>query len=103
MHVFSNVLPKQIREKGEYYEYIKLEQEGESLHHQLNELEIQFACVKNQALHYFLINKELAKRKNFNKSLFTKKKRVFRNKITLIFFRNLINWLNCVCTFFREI
>ena len=98
MHVFSNVLPKQIREKGEYYEYLKLEQEEESLYHQLNELEIQFACVKNQALRYFLMIKELANRKNCNKSLFTKKKRVLRNKITPIFFRNLITWLNWVCT-----
>ena len=37
------------------YEYLKSEQYGESLHHQLNELENPFACVKNQDLCYFFM------------------------------------------------
>ena len=94
---FSNVFPKQIRETGEYYEYLKLEQEGESLHHQLNELERQFACVKNQAMRYFLMIKELANKKHCDKRLFMKKKRVFRNKITPKKFKNFIHFMHLVC------
>ena len=36
MHVLSLVLPKYIREKGMYYEFLCLEQAGERAHNRLN-------------------------------------------------------------------
>ena len=45
----------------------KLFSSATSFFHQLNELERQFACVKNQALRYFLMIKELANKKHCDK------------------------------------
>ena len=75
MHVMSCVLPRDIRATGDYYKYLKLEQEGERLHNVLNDLERQFASVKNQALRYFLMMKELTNRQNCDLSIFNKEKK----------------------------
>ena len=48
MNVLSITGPKQIREDGDYFKYLKLEQAMERAHHELNELEKQFECVKNK-------------------------------------------------------
>ena len=60
--------------KGDYYKYLKMEQDGESLHHQLNELEKQYGCVKNKAEMYYLMIKELENRRNSDKTIFNSKK-----------------------------
>ena len=60
-------------ETGDYFKYLKLEQECERLHKELNELERQFSCVKNVALRYFLMMKELKARQKWEKSLFDQK------------------------------
>ena len=74
MHVLPIVLPWFIRNRGDYYKYLKMEQDGESLHHQLNELEKQYGCVKNKAEMYYLIIKELENRRNSDKTIFNSKK-----------------------------
>ena len=55
MHILSYVAPQQIRSDGDYFKYLKLEQEIERAHHVMNILEIRFECVKNKALKYFLM------------------------------------------------
>ena len=57
MHVFSMVLPKHIREKGLYYEFLCLEQAGERAHNRLNKAESIFANIQNEEKRYFKIIK----------------------------------------------
>ena len=40
--------PKQVREDGDFFKYLKLEQKIETAHNVLNTLERQFECVKNK-------------------------------------------------------
>ena len=58
--------------RGDYYKYLKMEQDGESLHHKLNELDKQFACVKNMI-------KELENHRRNDKKVFDTKKRSKKN------------------------
>ena len=58
MHVISYVAPQQIRNEGDFFKYLKLEQEIERAHHVLNILERRFEAVKNKALKYFLMIRE---------------------------------------------
>ena len=55
MHVLSIDAPRQIRATGDYYKYLKLEQETERAHNILNRLEKQFESVKNKSEKYFLM------------------------------------------------
>ena len=71
MQVFSCTLPKEIIENGDYYKYLKLEQEGEHLHCELNKLERQFCSVKNVEKHYFLMMKELKNKQKCDKTIFS--------------------------------
>ena len=57
MHILSIIAPEQVRSNGNFYKYLKLEQETERAHHVLNLLEIRFECVKNKAMKYFLMLK----------------------------------------------
>ena len=57
MHVLSFVAPQQIRNDGDFFKFLKLEQEIERAHHILNILERRFEPVKNKALKYFLMIK----------------------------------------------
>ena len=53
----SFVAPEQIRKDGDFFKYLKLEQEVERAHHILNLLERRFESVKNKGLKYFLMIK----------------------------------------------
>ena len=53
MHILSVIAPEQVRRNGNFYKYLKLEQETERAHHILNLLEVRFECVKNKAMKYF--------------------------------------------------
>ena len=59
MHVLSIVAPKQIREQGAVYKMLKIEQQGEKLHMELNEKEKQFKNIRNKSQKYFLMLREL--------------------------------------------
>ena len=48
MSLLSIEAPKQVREDGDFFKYLKLEQEIERAHNVLNKLERQFECVKNK-------------------------------------------------------
>ena len=77
MHVLSCNLPSDIRKNGDYYKYLKLEQEGERLHSELNKLERQFRTVRNQAQRYFLMLRELENKQKCDRSkLKERKKRI---------------------------
>ena len=68
MHVISYVAPQQIRNEGDFFKYLKLEQEIERAHHVLNILERRFEAVKNKAVKYFLMIRAF---KNLQKSDFS--------------------------------
>ena len=55
IHILSVIAPEQVRRNGNFYKYLKLEQETERAHHILNFLEVRFECVKNKAIKYFLM------------------------------------------------
>ena len=48
---------KNMKEDGDCYKYLKLEQAIERAHHELNELEKQFESVKNKPEKYYLMIK----------------------------------------------
>ena len=54
MHVLSIVAPKQIREQGAVYKMMKIEQQGEKIHKQLNDLDREFGYIKNKAKRFFI-------------------------------------------------
>ena len=85
MHVLSVVLPRDIRATGDYYKYLRLEQAGEKMHHILNELEIQYGNVKNQAYRFYLMIKEVENRMNCDFTIFQRKPRKLRKSE---FYRN---------------
>ena len=62
LNVLAIAGPRQIREDGDYFKYLKLEQAIECAHHELNELEKQFECVKNKPEEYFLMIKSYKNR-----------------------------------------
>ena len=53
MHLLAFSAPKQIREHRDWYRYLRLEQETECAHHELNLLEEEFRSVKNKAQKFF--------------------------------------------------
>ena len=59
MHVLSIVAPKQIREQGAVYKMMKIEQKGEQIHKQLNDLDSQFSNIKNKSKRFFYMLREL--------------------------------------------
>ena len=59
MHVLRIVAPKQIREQGAVYKMMKIEQQGEKIHKQLNDLDRQFGNIKNKAKSFFYMLREL--------------------------------------------
>ena len=69
MHILLIVSPRQIREDGDYFKYLKLEQAIERAHHELNELEKQFECVKNKAEKYFLMVKSYKNRQKVDQDI----------------------------------
>ena len=69
MNVLSVTGPRQIREDGDYFKYLKLEQAIERAHHELNELEKQFECVKNKPEKYFLMIKSYKNRQKIDQDI----------------------------------
>ena len=78
MHVWSVVLPRSIRKHGDYYKYLRLEQAGEAMHHLLNELEIQYGNVKNEAYRFYLMIKAIENRLNCDLTIFKTKPRILK-------------------------
>ena len=80
MHILSIIAPEQVRRNGNFYKYLKLEQETDRAHHVLNILEVPFESVKNKAMKYFFMLKAFKNiQKTDNNSLKTKhsfKKRI---------------------------
>ena len=74
MHVLSLVLPKYIREKGMYYEFLCLEQAGERAHNRLNTAEKIFATITNEEHRYFKMMKYVKNQDKCDKTIFNSKK-----------------------------
>ena len=64
MNSLSLILPRHIRDKGLYYEFLCLEQNGESAHKKLNQAEQKYSCVQNPEERFYLMLKSL---KNIDK------------------------------------
>ena len=76
MHLLAFSAPKQIREHGDWYRYLRLEQETERAHHELNLLEEEFRSVKNKAQNFFLMLKAFKNKQKIDKSVALPRKRV---------------------------
>ena len=76
MHLLSFSAPKQIREHGDWYRYLRLEQETERAHHELNLLEEEFRSVKNKAQKYYLMLKAFKNKQKIDKGVVVPRKRV---------------------------
>ena len=68
-NIFSFSAPLQIRENGDWYKYLRLEQEVDCAHHELNLLEEQFRSVKNKAQNFFLMLKAFKNKQKIDKSV----------------------------------
>ena len=55
MSLLSIEAPKPVREDGDFFKYLKLEQEIERAHNVLYTLERQFECVKNKVEKFYLM------------------------------------------------
>ena len=79
-HDLSFVLPKILEERRNFYMFYKMEEKGESIHAELNDIERKIWCIKKPAdkLWKFIERYEL---RNFlGISIVTPFKRVFKNK-----------------------
>ena len=58
MHTLSFTCPRFIRSSDDYFKIYKVEQKGESMHHIFNQLDIQFANIRDKPHKLFLMIKE---------------------------------------------
>ena len=72
MSILSINAPEQVRKDGNFYKYLKLQQETEHSHAILNKLEVRYECVRNKAYKYFLILKAFKNMQKTDSSLFQK-------------------------------
>ena len=70
MNILSCVLPKQIREQGLVHIMLKVEQEGERLNKQLNELEDNLLHIKHKPTRYFQLIRDMENKIFSNKKFF---------------------------------
>ena len=71
MHALSFVLPKHIRVKGLYYEFLCLEQAGEQAHKKLNEAERTYSSIHNPEDRFYLMLKSIKNRDKCDLTIFT--------------------------------
>ena len=71
-------MPRHIRENGDFFKYLRLEQAGERLHNQLNQLERQFASIRDTTLRYFYMMKALVNKQKSSDWMMERKKRNFK-------------------------
>ena len=74
MHVLSFVLPKYIREKGMYYEFLCLEQAGERAHNIFNQGETVWATIRSEEKRFFKIIKHVKNQDKSDLTIFNSKK-----------------------------
>ena len=74
MHCFSFVLPKHIREKGLYYEFLCLEQAGERAHNRFNKGQTIFGNIQCAEQRYFKIMKYVKNEDKCDLTIFNSKK-----------------------------
>ena len=67
-------MPRHIRENGDFFRYLA----DERLHYQLNQLERQFASIRDTTLRYFYMMKALVKKQKSSDWMMERKKRNFK-------------------------
>ena len=75
MHSLSVVFPKYIREQNIVYKMLKLEQAGEALHKELNDLERSLLNMRNKPFRYYHLLKAYYNKLNLPMDVFKIKKR----------------------------
>ena len=85
MHCLSFSVPLQIKENGDWYKYLRLEQEVDRAHHELNLLEEQFRSVKNKAQNFFLMLKAFKNKQKIDKSVVKPRKKIKHIIFTLFY------------------
>ena len=74
MHVMSLILPKHIRDKGLYYEFLCLEQAGERAHNRFNQGETVWANIRSKEKRFFKIIKYVKNQDKSDLTIFNSKK-----------------------------
>ena len=74
MNSLSLILPKHIRDKGLYYEFLCLEQGGEQAHKKLNQAEQRYSSVHNPEERYYLMLKSFKNLDKCDLSIFLPRK-----------------------------
>ena len=74
MHSLSLILPKHIRDKGLYYEFLCLEQGGEQAHKKLNQAEQRYSSIHNPEERYYLMLKSIKNLDKCDLSIFVPRK-----------------------------
>ena len=75
MHSLAVVFPKYIREQNIVYKMLKLEQAGEALHKELNNLERSLLNIRNKSFRYYHLLKAYYNKLNLPMDVFKIKKR----------------------------
>ena len=75
MHSLAVVFPKYIREQNIVYKMLKLEQAGEALHKELNDLERSLINIRNKSFRYYHLLKAYYNKLNLPMDVFKIKKR----------------------------
>ena len=68
-------LQRKVSKHGDWYRYLRLEQETERAHHELNLLEEEFRSVKNKAQKYYLMLKAFKNKQKIDKGVVVPRKR----------------------------
>ena len=98
MSILSINAPEQVRNDGNFYKYLKLEQETEHAHAILNKLEVRYECVRNKAYKYFLILKAFKNMQKTDSSLSQTKHRKLKSNKSCFSHFIFITTLYSVCT-----
>ena len=81
MHVLSLILPKHIRDKGLYYEFLCLEQAGERAHNRFNKEQTVWATIRSEEQRFFKIMKYVKNQDKSDLTIFNSKNIFTINKI----------------------
>lgn len=80
IHSLSVVFPKYIREQNIVYQMLKLEQEGERIHKELNQLEQSLGNIRNKPFRYYHLLKKYYIKLNLPLDIFKVQKKVKKNQ-----------------------
>lgn len=78
-HVLSFILPKLLEVRKSFYMFYKMEERGESIHAELNDIERKIWCIRNKPDKLWKYIERFELRNHLDISIVTPFKRVFKN------------------------